>query len=442
MRCFAGRCLLLGLATLAQFACNRGSAPTTPRSSTVNELQPDADPEPTPAGPLLDELFLTTAEEVPGFAGIVIEAGEVVIKLVDTTQATAARSAVSRVFGDAPTVRGRPFRIAAARYSFTQLAGWRTALLESGTLSGVARMLDVDEGRNTVFIGVGDPTRVEVIRGSIRSLGIPDDAVQIQEIRSMRPLVDSLGNGVRPVVGGVLIGVWTGSGNPGYCSVGFKAKKTGSTRYFATNAHCTATFGALDGDSVGQPNKTKWIGSEHQDPGFTGTNCTSGYTCRWSDGALIKCDSISTCTLYTIAKTTSEYTGSNWTSGSGSLQLASDNWYVVGELGNTSLVQGASVSKVGFATGWTSGVIDQTCTDMLDWPATGKILKCQFTTLAVSRNGDSGSPIFQYETSTGKAWLGGVSWGILEVPYYVTVFSSIDGVKTDLGSLTVSSPVF
>jgi hypothetical protein len=122
--------------------------------------------------------------------------------------------------------------------------------------------------------------------------------------------------------------------------------------------------------------------------------------------------------------------------------LASDNWYVVGELGNSALLQGASISKVGFASGWTSGTINRTCTDVIDWPATGKILKCQFTTLAVSRSGDSGSPVFQYESSTGKAWLGGVAWGILDIGYYETVFSSIDGIKTDMGSLTVSSPIF
>ena len=59
---------------------------------------------------------------------------------------------------------------------------------------------------------------------------------------------------------------------------------------------------------------------------------------------------------------------------------------------------------------------------------------------AVSRAGDSGSPVFSYESSTGKAWLAGILWG--SDLQSSSTFSPISGVKTDLGSMTVWSPAF
>ncbi|MGQ0702818.1 MAG: hypothetical protein ACT4PM_06765 [Gemmatimonadales bacterium] len=405
---------------------------------------PAFDPEPTPAGPTLDELFLQIAKEIPGFAGIVLgENGVVEIKLVDTTNGLRARAVVAQVFAGARSVQGRTTRLVKARYSFAQLDSWRALLHEKGLPRGV-RLIDADERRNALVIGTRDEPGAQSARQFARSLGIPDDAVMTELLTEIRPLADSLGKYLRPVVGGLLIATWNSPGVANACSLGFKAKKVSSTRYVITNSHCTATkeIGTLAGDSVGQPNFNYWIGNEVQDPGFTSTNCNSGYTCRWSDAALFQCNPGSTCANYTIARTTFEYTGSDWVNGSGSLELASEPWYVVGELPNGSLVQGASISKVGAGSGWTGATINRACTDIIDYPTPGKILKCQFTSLAVSRNTDSGSSVFQYEASTGKAWLGGIVWGVLNIGYLETAFSSLDGIKTDLGSMTVYSSVF
>jgi hypothetical protein len=72
--------------------------------------------------------------------------------------------------------------------------------------------------------------------------------------------------------------------------------------------------------------------------------------------------------------------------------------------------------------------------------ATGKLLRCQYDFSAVARAGDSGSPVFQYEPATGKSWLAGIFWGTNGTS--VSVFSPMAGVKTDLGSMTVSSPLY
>lgn len=79
--------------------------------------------------------------------------------------------------------------------------------------------------------------------------------------------------------------------------------------------------------------------------------------------------------------------------------------------------------------------------DYLSYPEPGKALLCQFTFSAVSNVGDSGSPVFQYEASTGKAWLAGIAWGRI-VFTQETYFSSMVSVQAELGPLTVSSLIY
>lgn len=429
--------LVIAASVALQAACSRDTTSTDPQLPS-NRTGPDPgfDPEPTPAGPTLDELFLQVGKDVPGFAGVVLnEDGVVAIKLTDTTDGSRAREAVSRVFDDAPDLRGRTTRLVPVRYSFSQLHGWRESLYAKGLPEGV-RLVDADEGLNVVRIGTKDASTAQVVREIARSLGVPADAIIAEAVPVFTPLTDYLTSAIRPVMGGLTI-VTTAHG----CTLGFKAKKTTATRYVATNAHCTSTFGSVDGDDLGQPllQSNYWIGYEVDDPGFTSTNCVSGYTCRWADVALFQCDTITQCSNYTVARTTSEYTGSD-PNQSGSSILTTEPWYVVGELSSGSLTQGTSLSKVGQTSGWTGGTVSSTCVDSYGFPTSTNIIRCQYIFSGISRAGDSGSPVFKYESSTGKAWLGGILWA--SAGSSGSIFSPISGVKTDLGSLTVWSGVF
>jgi hypothetical protein len=424
--------LVLSVAAVS-VGCSSDPGPTqSPLDPALTAQDPAFDPDPTPAGPTLDQLFLEVGKDSPGFGGMVIdEDGVLSIRVVDTAQGITTQESVSRIFGDA--VRGRTTRLMSVQYTFAQLYSWREDLLAKGLPEGV-RLVDVDEGRNLVRVGTIDASVAQAVRDLARSLGLPHGAILVEPVGAIVALTDYLTSPIRPVMGGLSI-VTTAHG----CTLGFKAKKTGSTRYVATNAHCTTTVGTVDGDDVGQPllQSNYWIGYEVDDPAFTSTNCISGYTCRWADVALAQCDTISQCANYTVARTTSEYTGNDWNQ-SGSSTLATEPWYVVGELSSGSLTQGASLSKVGATSGWTGGTIVSTCFDV--YYATGKLLRCQYDFSAVARSGDSGSPVFQYESSTGKAWLGGILWG--SDGSSTSVFSPISGVKTDLGSLTVYSKFF
>lgn len=397
------RWFLLVLASFAwQLACSRDSTPTDSSLPSSRTAQDAAfDPAPTPAGPTLDELFLEVGKDVPGFAGVVLDGdGVLAIKLADTTQGPQARVAVARVFGDAPALRSVATRLVPVRYSFAQLHSWREAIYGKGLPNGI-RLVDADEGRNVVRIGTQDGSTAQAVRDLARSLDIPEDAVVAETVPELIQLTDSLSSRIRPVMGGL---------KTPNCTLGFKAKKTGLTRYVTTNAHCTTTFGTVDGDDLGQPTlQSGRVAHEVDDPAFTSTGCITGYTCRWADVALFQCDTISQCANYTIARTTFEYTGSD-TSQSGSFELTAEPWFVVGELSNSSLTQGASLSKVGRSSGWTGGTISQTCVD--SYLSSSTMLRCQYLFYGVGRAGDSGSPVFQYESSTGKAWLGGIMWGI------------------------------
>ena len=75
--------------------------------------------------------------------------------------------------------------------------------------------MDVDEGRNALFVGITDEPATLTVRSSTRSLGIPEDAVVIEPVGQVVPLADSVGNYFRPVVGGLRIGMWTSGGSGG-----------------------------------------------------------------------------------------------------------------------------------------------------------------------------------------------------------------------------------
>jgi len=393
----------------------------------------DLDPQPTAAGPSLDDLFSQIGGAVAGFAGLYLDSAQVlVVRLTNPDDSSHAIAAVLRVFGGEPGLSGRTVRVEAARHSFGQLRAWRDALMERASGDGI-RYVDIDERSNVVRIGVEDAVLVDPVRLSARGIAVPDEALAVEVSAAIRPMT-TLGSAVRPVLGGLMI-TTTQSG----CTLGFKAKKTGATRYLVTNAHCTTTVGSVDSTQVGQPllQSNYWVGYEVADPAFVGGGtCPSGFTCRWADAALVQCDTIAACSQYTVARTTSEYTGSDWTQ-SGSSTLTADPWFVVGELSSASLVLGAAVSKVGVTSGWTGGTIQQTCVDVY-WTST-KLLRCRYSTSAVVRSGDSGAPVFQYEASTGKAWLGGVIWGTAAT---ISYFSPLSGVKSDLGSMTVHSTVY
>jgi hypothetical protein len=82
---------------------------------------------------------------------------------------------------------------------------------------------------------------------------------------------------------------------------------------------------------------------------------------------------------------------------------------------------------------------NKTCITVYSAGGQNKDLLCQYTATYVSRNGDSGAPVFTYNASLGTASLAGIHHSSSGGYSY---FSPISGVKTDLGSMTVYSLVY
>lgn len=137
--------------------------------------------------PTYDDLLVRVEERVPGFGGMFVDSeGGLVVYLRDPGQLPAARSAIEAVFGSG-RVPSTGLRAARGRYSVSQLKAWTERAGPILTLPGVT-MLDLDEAKNRVGIGVADTSRIRAVQQELSSLGIPREAVVIQVTESIRAL--------------------------------------------------------------------------------------------------------------------------------------------------------------------------------------------------------------------------------------------------------------
>jgi hypothetical protein len=136
-----------------------------------------------------DDLLVRVEEKAPGFGGMFIDpAGKLVVYLLDPNQLPVARSAIEGVFGPAriPAAGVRALR---GQYVVSQLLAWTKsarALLERRGIT----LIDLDEAKNRVTIGVESESRTQAAKQALSSLGIPPAAFVIKVTGRIRP-VDS-----------------------------------------------------------------------------------------------------------------------------------------------------------------------------------------------------------------------------------------------------------
>jgi hypothetical protein len=134
-----------------------------------------------------DDLLVRVEERVPGFGGMFIDADKrLVVYLLDTARLAAARQAIEAVFGP-QRVPPAGVRAVRGQYTVSQLKSWTeraNAILE---MPGVT-MVDLDETKNRVGIGVEDHSRMKAIEQALSSLNIPREAVIIQVTGQIRPI--------------------------------------------------------------------------------------------------------------------------------------------------------------------------------------------------------------------------------------------------------------
>jgi hypothetical protein len=134
-----------------------------------------------------DDLLVRVEQRALGFGGMFIDAdGRLAVYLLDIARLPAARSAIEAVFGSS-RVPAVGVRAVPGQYTISQLKAWTEragAVLET---PGVT-MVDLDEAKNRVAIGVEDDSRTEAVEQALSSLEVPRAAVAIQVTGQIRPV--------------------------------------------------------------------------------------------------------------------------------------------------------------------------------------------------------------------------------------------------------------
>ncbi len=372
--------------------------------------------------PSVDELD----RQVPGFGGFFLDgSGEPTIYLARG----ASRAPAERALGAYMAARGlsaAALHVREARYGWQQLQRWQDAATDGAFSVNGTVYVDNDETTNRVHIGVANIGTTGQVRAAIARLGVPDDAVIVDQVE---PIVQvaSLQNVIdRPVRAGVQINF------PGFlCSVGFNAT-SGGTKSFITASHCTTKQGGVENTPYYQPLQSvngTVIAREVADPVYTrGAGCPGGRTCRYSDASRAAYVSGSNQALGLIARTS----GANNHSLEivGSFTITADDCTTT--LGGC-LAVGTTINKVGRTTGWTSGTLTNKCVNT-GVQGTRIVQLCHNFVSAGVGAGDSGSDVFQVVSSTNVR-LAGVLWGGSSSGNQF-VYSPFANVVRELGALT------
>jgi hypothetical protein len=163
------------------------------------------------------------------------------------------------------------------------------------------------------------------------------------------------------------------------------------------------------------------IGTEVHDPAYfrRQSGCPSGRRCRFSDASRAAYAPGIPFTLGTLAKTTGANNNSITINGS---------FTITGEGG---AAVGQTVNKVGRTTGWTQGLVTNSCVNT-GVSGSNIVQLCQTFVSARVGGGDSGSPVFRGTTSVT---LVGILWGGNSSGSQF-VYSPIGNIEQELGALT------
>jgi hypothetical protein len=137
--------------------------------------------------PTYDDLLLRVDEQVPGFGGMFIDSdGRLAVYLLDVSQLAVTRAAIESVFGS-NRVPAAGVRAVQGQYSVSQLKAWSERAAGLLRTPGVT-VVDLDEGKNRVMVGIEAADRMRVVSRALSSLRVPRDAVVIQVTGPIRPV--------------------------------------------------------------------------------------------------------------------------------------------------------------------------------------------------------------------------------------------------------------
>jgi hypothetical protein len=393
----------------------------------------------------LDERFAEVARQVPDFGGLFYDAhGQPTMYLTESKGDTPARAkaAIAAALRDDDRLAAADdIRVIPGQYKFRQLKGWYDRM--TFDVLGVPGVIftDIDEGTNRLRIGVEKQAGQGMIEAKLAKLGIPHEAVIIEETEPIQLATATLSSRIRPLEGGLEIR-FLRNGTTFICTLGFGAIRSG-VRGFVTNSHCSATRGAPDGTIYHQAailaDNSNRVGSETVDPPYLpGGACPVARVCRYSDSAFVRVPYPSGPTTLSTVGYIARTTGL----GSTVIDDARPRFRIASE--SSSVLLGMLLSKIGRTTGWSQGVVTGTCVNA-NVSGTIFTMLCQGVVYAPSAAGDSGSPVFQITNSpaSGDVRLHGILWGGNSNSFFFSPLGSSNTQRaTEMGPLTTCAAVF
>jgi len=395
----------------------------------------------------LDDQFAEIARQVPAFGGLFYDQrGRLTMYLTESkgdTPARAKATIAAALSSDDRLATAGDIRVIPGQYSFLQLKGWYDRM--TFDVLGVPRVIftDIDEGTNRLRIGVEKQAKLGTVEAHLAKLGIPREAVTIEEAEPIQLATTTLSSRIRPLEGGLEIR-FLRNGATFICTLGFGAIRSG-VRGFVTNSHCSAAQGVLDSTAYHQAailaDNSNRVGIETVDPPYLpGGACPVARVCRYSDTAFVRVPHPSGPTTLSTVGYIARTTGS----GSTVINDAQPRFRIVSE--GASPLLGLVLSKIGRTTGWSQGVVTGTC---VNTNVSGTIITmlCQGVVYAASAAGDSGSPVFQIINSpaSGDVRLHGILWGG-NSSGTTFVFSPLGSFNiqraTEMGPLSTCAAVF
>ena len=414
------------------------SDPTGPEAATYRYKRPEITKETLLRG--LDRELAQLAREVPGFGGLSRRPdGSAVLLLTDTRRAAAAKQAVA---AKARILRGiDPSRIEirTVKFDYLTLTDWKAEIRSSLDVPGIV-FLDIDESTNHVHIAVQQGTSHDRVLSDVAKLGIPPEAVTIDEASPIRPTA-TLRDPIRPAVGGLqiaFIGAHTPPGFINVCTLGFNARFANSPdTYLVTNSHCNAVQGSVQNTQIFQPvtGAANLIAIEAADPDYFTTGCFPNRRCRFSDASIARYVQGVNAVVGAIARTTVR----GLTAGSFTIDDQHPAFTIVDKQGFS--LMGQTLDKVGRTTGWTVGTVAATCVDVIVTDTDlGQL--CQDLVYSGNGGGDSGAPVFESNAPfTNDVILHGILWGGGTSAFGpIFAMSPLHNIEFELGEMIVTAP--
>jgi hypothetical protein len=267
-----------------------------------------------------DDLFARVAQRYSGFGGMFVnEKKDTIYVFLRDGNLNAVVKELKKVFGK-ESLPERKAKALPAQYSFLQLREWFDLLTKQVSNIPEVTLTDIDDSKNRLTVGVENLDATSKVLERVRESGIPEGAVNIEEIARFKfqqlppDVLDFPCAGVtsirddrcRPLVGGLQIAGPTIATAPAFanCTLGVTAiseRVEPVEEGFITASHCSNTLGGRppgpilnpDGSLFYQPGaaappaatlpSADQIGTEQNDVRFTPCPFNTAELCRQSD---------------------------------------------------------------------------------------------------------------------------------------------------------------